>query len=196
MMVANFLLSLRMLPLVLVIVGAIRGFILLLGGRRREFEDWTRNKLMAGLSVFFFTGMVVHMAIRYAVARLFMIRVNASFSSTYMEPSIILNVDSPPRTSVVIVSFFIASVLSVFTGFLLLFLPSQFSLGDVLTDMIVFLLCWWTSLGIFFNTSIRIGDISLISESIKKEPKSGTFEIFIVAVALVFLYSQLWGVPL
>lgn len=196
-LLANLILSFRMLPIVLVVVGLLRGLILILGGRRREFEDWTRNRWMAALSIFFFSGMVVHMTIRYLVARLFLIRVSkVTIGSTYMEPNLYVEVESPPRTSIAILSFFIASVLSIFTGFLLLFLPTQFTLGDYLTDMVIFLLCWWTSVGIFFNTSIRIGDITLIGASLQQQPKSGPFELCIVAIGLVLLYTQLWGLPL
>ena len=196
-MLANLILSVRILPIVLVVVGLLRGFILILGGRRREFEDWTRNRWMAGLSIFFFSGMVVHIAIRYIVARLFFIRISeVTIGSTYMEPNLYVKIDSPPRTSIAILSFFIASVISVFTGFLLLFLPTQFTVGDFLTDMVIFLLCWWTSVGIFFNTSIRTGDLSLIGASLHQQPKSGPFELIIVAIGLVILYSQLWGLPL
>jgi hypothetical protein len=197
MMIANLLFSVRMVPIILIVVGLIRGVILLVGGRRREFEDWTRNKWMAGLSTFFFLGMVVHMAIRYVVARLFFISVNrVALSSTYMEPNIVIGVDRPPRTLVVVLSFFVASVLSTFVAFLLLIFPTQLTVGDFLIDMIVFLLCWWTSVGIFFNTSIRTGDISLIGASLQKQPKSGPFELCLVTVGLIILYTQLWGLPL
>jgi hypothetical protein len=197
MMISNLLFSVRMVPMILAVVGLIRGIILLLGGRRREFEDWTRNKWMAALSMFFFLGMVVHMAIRYIVARLFFIRVNkVALSSTYMEPNIIIGVDRPPRTLVAVLSFFVASVLSVFVGFLLLVLPTQFSLGDMLIDIIIGLLCWWTSVGVFFNTSIRTGDISLIGASLQKQPKSGPFELLLLAIGLIILYIQIWGLPM
>lgn len=195
--IANFLFSIRMVPLILIIIGGIRGVILLVFGRRREFEDWTRNRVMATLSTFFCFGMIVHMAIRYVIARLFFIKVyETSFSATYMEPNIFMKIDSPPRTSIAIVSFFVASVLSVFVAFFLLFLPGMFAIGDVLVDIIFLLLCWWTAIGILFNTSIRGGDISLIVASIKNQPKSGIVELFIVAIGLLLIYTQLWGIAL
>jgi hypothetical protein len=63
-------------------------------------------------------------------------------------------------------------------------------------ELVVLLVCWWTAIGTLFNTSIRSGDISLIGASLHRWPKSGPVELCIVAIGLIIIYMQLWGLPL
>ncbi|MHA2069907.1 MAG: hypothetical protein ACXABY_36550, partial [Candidatus Thorarchaeota archaeon] len=69
LMMANLLFSVQVAPLVVVVATAIRS-ILLLTGKRRVFEEWTRNPLLSAVTIIFAPGMVITTAVRYGVTSL------------------------------------------------------------------------------------------------------------------------------
>ncbi|MHA1959834.1 MAG: hypothetical protein ACW99U_06365 [Candidatus Thorarchaeota archaeon] len=186
LVVANLFLSVKIAPWVLAIVSVLRG-IILLRGQKREFEDWTRNKLMTFLSVFFIIPTLIYVGLRYAISLLFRIKVdNIGGSTTYGEVTLHLEVERPPRVGIVLLFLFTTVVLSNFLSLTFLVLP-----GILYLDLLLALFCWYVALGVLFNTSIRSGDLSLIGEAIKKRPRSGVIEFVTIIAVLIVLYTQM-----
>jgi hypothetical protein len=189
LLVANLIFSLRIAPLV-VLVATILRTILLLTGRRRTFVSWTRNALLSAVTIIFAPGMIINTGLRYAVCSLCGIDLEGvGGGSTYAELNLFITVDRPPRVSVLVGALFFSTVLSVFVGFALLVMPIVFLLGAP-----VVLLSWYVALGVLFNTSIRGGDVSLLSAALKGSPRQGAVEFIIVMALLALFYTQVVGV--
>ncbi len=190
LLMANVYFSLRIAPLVVIGVGLLKG-ILLLTGQKREFEGWTRNSLLTVLSIVFLPGSLVYIGIRYILCRLLRIDVSeVGSSATYGEVNIFLRIDNPPRVMVLLLFLYTTVVLSIFTANSLILLPALF-LAD---NGSAVLICWYVAIGIFFNTSVRSGDISVLFASLKRRPRSGTIELVLVMLGLIILYTQVMGV--
>jgi hypothetical protein len=189
---ANLYFAVRIAPVVVIIVGAIRG-IVLLSGQKREFERWTRNILLSVLSIVFLPGTLVFVGIRLLMCQLFRIDVdNIGGTTTYGEINLFLRIDRPPRVFAVVISLFLTVILSLFVSLTLLALPALL----LVTDPPLVLVCWYVSVGVLFNTSVRSGDISLVVAALRKKPRSGAFEFVVVIVALIIFYVQLMGVSI
>ena len=184
LLAANLVFSITYAPLVVVVATLIRS-IMLLSGNRRAFRSWTRNALLSAITIIFLPGMVINTAVRYAVCSLFRIDLQGvAAGSTYAELNLFLKVDSPPRVSVLISSLFVSTIASVFIGFSLLFLPVILLAGAP-----VLLLCWYLSLAVLFNSSLRGGDVSLLGAALQKHPGKGIAELIIALSLLIVLYS-------
>ena len=184
LLAANLVFSITYAPLVVVVATLIRS-IMLLSGNRRAFRSWTRNALLSAITIIFLPGMVINTAVRYAVCSLFRIDLQGvAAGSTYAELNLFLKVDSPPRVSVLISALFVSTIASVFIGFSLLFLPVILLAGAP-----VILLCWYLSLAVLFNSSLRGGDVSLLGAALQKHPGKGIAELIIALSLLIVLYS-------
>ena len=184
LLAANLVFSITYAPLVVVVATLIRS-IMLLSGNRRAFRSWTRNALLSAITIIFLPGMVINTAVRYAVCSLFRIDLQGvAAGSTYAELNLFLKVDSPPRVSVLISALFVSTIASVFIGFSLLFLPVILLAGAP-----VLLLCWYLSLAVLFNSSLRGGDVSLLGAALQKHPGKGIAELIIALSLLIVLYS-------
>jgi len=158
---------------------------MLLSGNRRAFRAWTRNALLSAVTIIFLPGMVINTAVRYAVCSLFRIDLQGvAAGSTYAELNLFLKVDSPPRVSVLISALFVSTIVSVFIGFSLLFLPVVLLAGAP-----VILLCWYLSLAVLLNSSLRGGDVSLLGAALQKHPGKGIAELIIALSILIVFYS-------
>ncbi|MGY5875411.1 MAG: hypothetical protein RTU30_06675 [Candidatus Thorarchaeota archaeon] len=190
-LVANILFSLRVTPIVIVGATLLRGAVLLTG-RKREFEEWTRNPLLTILTIIFFPGMLIHLGIRYIVSKAFGVGVDKlGGSTTYGELNLFLRVDKPPRVSAVLLTVFVSTFLSVFVAFLCIALPVVMIFSAPMT-----LLLWYISVSVLFNSSLKMGDASLIGASLRRRPRTGMLEMVAVMAALVIIYLQVWGMPL
>ncbi|NHJ13436.1 MAG: hypothetical protein EAX95_07150 [Candidatus Thorarchaeota archaeon] len=190
MLVTNFWFSLRVAPIVVVVATAIRT-ALLLTGKRRAFRTWTRNPLLSAVTIIFAPGMVINTGIRYGVCSLFGIDLEGiGGGSTYAEINLFIKVDRPPRVSILVIALFISTLLSIFVGFALMFLPFVLLAGAP-----VVLLSWYVALGVLFNSCIRGGDVSLLSAALKGRPRSGAIELVAAMAVLVLLYTLILGVP-
>ena len=184
MLAVNLVFSVKFAPLVVVAATLIRS-LMLLSGNRRAFRAWTRNALLSAVTIIFLPGMIVNTAVRYAVCSLFRIDLEGvSSGTTYAEINLFLKVDSPPRVAVLISALFVSTIASVFIGFSLLFLPVVFLAGAP-----VLLLCWYLSLAVFFNSSLRGGDVSLLGAALQKHPGKGIAELVIALSLLIVFYS-------
>ncbi len=184
LLAANLLFSVTYAPLVVVVATLIRS-LMLLSGNRRTFRAWTRNALLSAVTIIFLPGMVINTAVRYAVCSLFRIDLQGvAAGSTYAELNLFLKVDSPPRVSVLISALFLSTIASVFIGFSLLFLPVVLLAGAP-----VILLCWYLSLAVLFNSSLRGGDVSLLGAALQKHPGKGIAELIIALSLLIVFYS-------
>lgn len=184
MLAANLVFSVKFAPLVVVVATLIRS-IMLLSGNRRAFKSWTRNALLSAVTILFLPGMIVNTAVRYAICSLFRIDLEGvAAGSTYAELNLFLKVDSPPRVAVLVSALFVSTVVSVFIGFSLLFLPVVLLAGAP-----VLLLCWYLSLAVLFNSSLRGGDVSLLGAALQKHPGRGIAELVIALSLLIVFYS-------
>ncbi len=182
-MLGNLQFSFYVTPLVLIGASVLRG-LLLLSGQKREFEDWTRNKLMTILSIVFLPGSLAFIGIRLLIARIFRVDVeDVGGSSTYGEINVFLKVDKPPRVGIVLVVLFLNVVAAVFMAFTLILLPVL-----IVMEPLWFAVFLWIAIGILFNCSIRSGDLSLIMASLKNRPRSGVIEFIAFMVVLGFIY--------
>ncbi len=189
LVMANLLFSVQVAPGVLVAVSVIRGLVLLTG-QKREFEDWTRNWLLTFLSWVFLPGTLVYVVLRWGTSKLFRIDVeNIGLTTTYAELNLFIKVDKPPRVAVALTFLYATIVLSVFTACSLIIIPLV-----ILIEAPIVLLLWYVALGVFFNTSLRSGDVSLVAASLRRRPKSGALELIIVIAALITIYAQIAGV--
>lgn len=189
LMVTNLWFSIRVAPLVILVATAIRT-ALLLTGKRRAFRTWTRNPLLSVVTIIFAPGMAVNTAVRYGVCSLFGIDLEGvGGGSTYAELNLFIKVDRPPRVAVLVAALYVSTVISVFIGFALMFLPVVLLAGAP-----VVLLSWYIALGVLFNSCIRGGDISLLSAALKGRPRSGAIELVAAMTALALLYAILLGV--
>jgi len=187
LMLANLVYSFSVTPIVLVGASILRG-LLLLSGQKREFEDWTRNKLMTFLTIIFLPGTLAYMGIRYLLARVFGVDVeDIGSSSTYGEINVFLKVEKPPRVGVVLVVLFLNVVAAVFTAFTLIVMPVM-----IYIETLWVLVFWWIALGILFNCSLRSGDLSLILASLRNKPRSGTIEFIGFMVIMGFIYYTMY----
>ncbi|MFX0107802.1 MAG: hypothetical protein ACFE7R_05945 [Candidatus Hodarchaeota archaeon] len=187
----NLLFSVRIAPLVVVVATAIRT-AMLLTGKKRAIVSWTRNSYLSFLTVLFAPGMVVNTAVRYAVSKLFRIDLDGiGTGSTYAELNLFLKVDRPPRVAVLITALYLSTIASVFIGFALMVIPMVLLLG---TPFI--LLCWYISIAVLFNSSLRGGDAALLGAALKGSPRSGALELVAVMTILAVFYIQLGGVVL
>lgn len=181
---SNLLFSVKITPLVVVVATLVRS-ILLISGNKRAFRTWTRNTILSAITIIFLPGMVVNTAVRYAVCSLFKIDLQGvGGGSTYAELNLFLKVDSPPRVAVLVSALYISTVASIFIGFSLLFLPVVFLAGAP-----VVLLCWYLALGVFFNSSLRGGDVSLLGAALQGHPGRGIAELVIALSVLIVFYS-------
>lgn len=184
MLAANLVFSVKFAPLVVVVATLIRS-IMLLSGNRRAFRTWTRNVLLSAVTIIFLPGMIVNTACRYAICSLFRIDLEGvAAGSTYAELNLFLKVDSPPRVAVLVSALFVSTIVSVFIGFSLLFLPVVLLAGAP-----VMLLCWYLSLAVLFNSSLRGGDVSLLGAALQKHPGRGIAELVIALSLLIVFYS-------
>ena len=189
LVMANMYFALQLTPLVLVGVTIIRG-ALLFRGRKREFEDWTRNPLMTFLSILFLPGTLVYIGIRYAVTRLARIKVDrVGGSSTYGELNLFLVVEDPPSVGIVLAALYTTLVLTVFAALTLLMFPLIF-----LVELPISFIFWYIAIGTFYNSSLRSGDASLVFSSLKEKPKRGVLELVVFVTILAILHSYLLGV--
>ncbi len=190
LIVGNLLFSVMITPTVVLIVGILRGLVLLTG-QKREFEDWTRNPLLTILSIVFLPGSVVFVTLRYIIAKIGGIDVeDVSGSATYGELDLFLRIEKPPRVGVVLTALYVTIVASVFTAMALITIPVLY----LLSEPPLVIICWYVAVSILFNTSVRSGDISIVVASLKRHPRSGTVELIVVLSVLVILYTQVFGV--
>lgn len=187
LMVANLIYSFSVTPIVIIGASILRG-LLLLSGQKREFEDWTRNKLMTFLTIIFLPGTLAYMGIRFLIAKVFGVDIeDIGSSSTYGEINVFLKVDKPPRVGIVLVVLFLNVVAAVFTAFTLIVLPVMIYVETLWT-----LVFWWVALGILFNCSLRSGDLSLIVAALRNKPRSGVIEFIGFIVIMGFIYYTLY----
>ncbi|MDF1537702.1 MAG: hypothetical protein P1Q69_02225 [Candidatus Thorarchaeota archaeon] len=191
LMIANLYFAIQWTPPILVVVTVLRG-LLLLKGQKREFEDWFRNPLMTFLSVLFLPGTLIYTGIRYAVSRIAGIKIDrVSGSTTYGELNVFIEVEKPPRVSVLLVALYANVVLSVFVALTLLVLPFV-----MILDLAWTAICLYVAVGVFYNSSLRSGDAGLVVSSLRRHPRSGSIELAVVIAGFAFLYWQLMGVVL
>ena len=184
MLAANLVFSIQAAPLVVVGATLVRS-VLLLSGNKRAFRSWTRNALLSAITVIFLPGMIINTAVRWAVCSLFRIDLEGvAAGSTYAELNLFLKVDSPPRVSVLVAALFVSTIASIFIGFSLLFLPIVLLAGAP-----VILLCWYLSLSVLFNSSLRGGDVSLLGAALQKHPGKGIAELVLALSILIVFYS-------
>jgi len=149
------------------------------------FRAWTRNVMLSAVSILFFPGSIINTAVRYAVCSLFRIDLKGvAAGSTYAELNLFLKVDSPPRVVVLISALFVSTIASVFIGFSLLFLPVV-----LLVNAPVYLLCWYLSLAVLFNSSLKGGDVSLLGAALQKHQGKGIAELILALSVLIVFYS-------
>ncbi|MHA1927652.1 MAG: hypothetical protein ACTSV2_03620 [Candidatus Thorarchaeota archaeon] len=189
LMVANLYFAAIWTPGIVVLVTLIRG-VVLFRGRKREFEDWTRNPLMTVLSFVFLPGTLIYIGVRYVVTRIAGIKVDqVGGSTTYGELNMFLNIERPPRVGIVVVSLYVTVILTVFIALTLLVLPFVMMWGFSYVAI-----CWYISIGVFYNSSFRSGDASLVLSALKKRPRTGSIELLVVASSIIFLNLYLMGV--
>ncbi|NWF95602.1 MAG: hypothetical protein HXY34_05635 [Candidatus Thorarchaeota archaeon] len=182
--------SIQCAPFVVIGVGTLKG-ILLLTGQKREFEGWTRNSLLSFLSIIFLPGTLVYIAIRYVLCKILGIDVaDIAGSAAYGELNIFLRIDKPPRVAVLLVFLYSTIILSIFVAISMIVFPATL----LVSNPPIVLVCWYVALGVFFNTSVRSGDLSVLLASLKKRPRSGAIELVTVLVMIVILHTQLVGV--
>jgi len=187
----GLLYSFRMTPFIVTGASAVR-VLLLLSGQKREFEDWTRNKVLTLVSIVFLPGTLAFMAIRYLIALSFGVDVeDIGSSSAYGEIDVYLKVDRPPRVGVVLVVLFLNVLLAVFISFILIVIPTT-----VYLQPLIAVACWWIAIGILINCSVRSGDLSLLFASFKRKPQRSLVELLLfVSILSVAYYVQYVGVP-
>ncbi|MFX1260660.1 MAG: hypothetical protein ACFFAZ_01100 [Promethearchaeota archaeon] len=191
LMLANLLFSVQVAPLVVVVATAIRS-VLLLTGKRRSFEEWTRNPLLSAVTIIFAPGMVINTAVRYGVTSLMGIDLEGlGGGGTYGELSLFLKVDKPPRVAVLLSALYLSTVISVFTAFALLVVPVVMLAGAPIV-----LLCTYISLGVLLSSSLKGGDLALLGAALKGNPRKGVIEFLAVVTVLVLFYTQVVGVML
>ena len=184
----NLVFSLKIAPLVVIVATLFRS-LLLLSGKKRAFRTWTRNTLLSAITIFFLPGMVINTAIRYAVCSLFKIDLEGvGAGSTYAELNLFLKVDSPPRVGVLVSALYLSTVASVFVGFLLLFLPVILLAGAP-----IFLLCWYLSIAVLLNSSLRGGDVTLLGAALRGHPGKGILEL-VIALSILSVFYYFMGV--
>jgi hypothetical protein len=189
LMMANLLFSVQVAPLVVVVATAIRS-VLLLTGKRRTFEEWTRNPLLSAVTIIFAPGMVINTAVRYGVTSLMGIDLEGlGGGGTYGELSLFLKVDKPPRVAVLLSALYISTIISVFTAFALLVVPVVMLAGAPIV-----LLCTYISLGVLLSSSLKGGDLTLLGAALRGNPRKGTIEFLAVMAVLVLFYTQILGV--
>ncbi|TFG26066.1 hypothetical protein EU528_15050 [Candidatus Thorarchaeota archaeon] len=190
MLAANLVFSIQAAPAVVIVATLIRS-LMLLSGKKRAFRSWTRNALLSALTIIFLPGMIINTGVRYAICSLFRIDLEGvAAGSTYAELNLFLKVDSPPRVAVLISALFVSTLVSIFIGFSLLFLPVV-----LLAGMPVILLCWYLSLSVLFNSSLRGGDVSLLGAALRKHPGKGIVELILALSLLIVFYSFFaWGI--
>lgn len=184
LLASNLLFSLKIAPLVVVTATLLRS-LLLLSGNKRAFKSWTRNALLSAVTIIFLPGMMINTGVRYAICSLFRIDLQGvGAGSTYAELNLFLKVDSPPRVAVLVSALYISTVASVFIGFSFLFLPVVLLAGAP-----VLLLCWYLSIAVLFNSSLRGGDVSLLGAALRGHPGRGILELVIALSMLIVFYS-------
>jgi hypothetical protein len=189
MVIANLLFAVQVAPIVVVLVTIIRSFVLL-RGRKREFEDWTRNPLMTGLSIVFLPGTLIYTAIRYLITSILRVDVQqVGGSSTYGELNLFLVVGRVPRVGVVLVALFSTIVLTIFVALIVVTIPFL-----LLLDFSLNLICWYIAVAVLFNASFRSGDAELVTKALRERPRSGAIELVAFVAVLVFIYSHFVGV--
>jgi hypothetical protein len=189
LVIANLYFAFQWTPPILVVVTIARG-LLLLKGQKREFEDWFRNPLMTFLSVVFLPGTLIYTGIRYVVSRIAGIKVDRiSGSTTYGELNVFIEVERPPRVSVLIIALYANVVLSVFVALTLLVLPFV-----LILDLAWTAICLYVAIGVFYNSSLRSGDAGLVMSSLRQRPRSGAIELAVVLCGFFLLYWQMMGV--
>lgn len=189
-MTANLLFAVQIAPIVVILVTIIRSFVLL-RGRKREFEDWTRNPLMTALSILFLPGTLIYTAIRYMIANLLKVDVRqVGGSSTYGELNLFLVVGRVPRVGIVLLALFSTIVLTIFVALIVVTIPFF-----LLLDLSLNLVCWYIAIAVLFNASFRSGDAELVVKALRERPQSGTIELMAFVAILVFIYSHFIGVP-
>jgi len=189
LMIGNLEFSLRAAPYVIALATLVRS-ILLLTGYKRAFTTWTRNVVLSFLSIVLAPGIFVNTAIRYLVCRAMGIHLDGvGVSSTYAELNVFIQVDKPPRVAALLMALFFSSIMSVFVGFSLLFMPIGFLLLSPL-DVI----CWYLAVAVLLNSCVRSGDLSLLGASLKKHGNRGAIELVAVMTGLVLFYTQIVGV--
>jgi hypothetical protein len=183
-MSTNLLFSVKITPLVVVVATLLRS-LLLFSGNKRTFRSWTRNALMSAVTIVFLPGMLVNTAVRYAVCSLFKIDLKGvGGGSTYAELNLFLKVDSPPRVAILVSALYISTVVSIFIGFSLLFMPVVLFAGAP-----ILLLCWYLAVAVLLNSSLRGGDVSLLGAALQKHPSRGFVELIIALCFLAVFYS-------
>ena len=186
---ANLYFAFQWTPPILVVVTVLRG-LLLLKGQKREFEDWFRNPLMTFLSVVFLPGTLIYTGIRYVVSRIAGIKIaKVSGSTTYGELNMFIEVEKPPRVSILIIALYSNVVLSVFVALTLLVLPFV-----LILDLAWTAICLYVAIGVFYNCSLRSGEAGLVMSSLRERPRSGAIELVVVVASLMLLYWQMMGV--
>jgi hypothetical protein len=190
LLATNLVFSVKIAPLVVVVATLVRS-ALLLTGRKRAIVSWTRNTLLSFTTIVFLPGMFVNTGVRYGVCSLFGIDLEGvGGGSTYAELNLFLKVDRSPKVAVLVSALYLSTVASVFIGFTLLFLPVVLLLGAP-----VVLLCWYLALCVFFNSSLRGGDVQLLGAALQKHPGRGIAEL-LVALALLIVFYMSAGVGL
>jgi hypothetical protein len=188
LMLANLFFSFSVTPYVIIGATILRG-LLLLSGQKREFEDWTRNKLMTFLTIIFLPGTLAYMGIRLLIAKGFRVDVeDVGSSSTYGEINVFLKVDRPPRVGIVLIVLFLNVVAAVFAAFALIVLPVM-----IYMEPLYIFVFWWVALGILFNCSLRSGDLSLVVAALKNKPRSGAIEFIGFIIILGFIYYTMYA---
>jgi hypothetical protein len=184
LMSTNLLFSVKITPLVVVVATLLRS-LLLFSGNKRTFRSWTRNALLSVVTIVFLPGMIVNTAVRYAVCSLFKIDLKGvGGGSTYAELNLFLKVDSPPRVVILVSALYISTVVSIFIGFSLLFMPVVLFAGAP-----ILLLCWYLAVAVLLNSSLRGGDVSLLGAALQKHPGRGFAELVIMLCLLAVFYS-------
>ncbi len=188
-LVGTLSLSLRALPIVIIVATSFRS-ILLLTGRKRSFQTWTRNKGLSLFTMLTAPGMMVTIAIRYLIAKAFGVDLDGvGVDLTFGEftPYIVLR--RTPRVFVVVLSIFLTMLFSVYIGLFFLLLPALYPLHLALA-----ILCWYMAISILANSAIRGGDVTLLSSSLRHSPRSGVAELVMFVALILVVYIRVVGV--
>ncbi len=189
-LVADAVVSFHLTPLVLLIATGVRG-LLLFSGKKREFEGWIRNTALTLVSVLLLPGLIVHMAVRYVLAKVMGLEVEqVRTSTTYGEVNLYFTVDRPPEVGIVLTYMFLTVFLSVYMALAMAALPVALAAPTVWV-----LACQYLCVCVLVNSAVRSGDVSLLAAAFRQRPVLGVVEAVCVCISLYVAYCLALGVP-
>ncbi|MCF2136504.1 MAG: hypothetical protein K9W43_04605 [Candidatus Thorarchaeota archaeon] len=189
LLIGNFSLTLRVLPIVIFLATGFRS-ILLLSGLKRSLRTWTRNRGLSLFTILTAPGMMVTIGIRYMISTLLGVDLDGvGVDTTFGEFTPYIVTRRTPRVFVVVLSLFLTMLLSVYIGLLFLILPALYPV-----DLLLAIFCWYMAIAILSNSAIRGGDMVLFSSSLRQSPRSGVAELVIFVTIVCVIYFRVVGV--